>query len=143
MKLNVIYSGLVLPLTLLLSACSAEPGAGNDLMLMSFDVEGVVQNEAGLAIKNITVIAESADTVKTDESGYFSVYGKGVPAQSTSIRFVDEYADGLNYIPKTVVIDIEKYKDGEGWTEGYYRNSAAVVVRMSLEEKVTPAGVSE
>lgn len=141
MKPEIRYLFAVLPLTLLLSACSAEQGAGNDLMLMSFDVEGVVQNEAGLAIKNITVIAESADSVKTDAAGYFSVHGKGVPAPSTSIRFVDEYDDGVNYVPKTVVIDIEKYKDGEGWTEGYYRNSSAVVVRMSLE--VTPAAVSE
>lgn len=105
---------------------------------MSFDIEGVVVDEAGMPIRHITVEAESAEPVKTDENGCFSIHGSGIPGETTAIRFIDEYDDGISYIPKTVVIDLVKYKEGNGWDAGSYRNASDVVVEMTREESASP-----
>ena len=112
---------------------------------MSFDIEGVVVDEAGMPIRHITVEAESAEPVKTDENGCFSIHGSGIPGETTAIRFIDEYDDGISYIPKTVVIDLvtgvqaaKKCKEGNGWDAGSYRNASDVVVEMTREESASP-----
>ena len=106
---------------------------------MWFDISGKVVNEAGEPIPEISVYAESAEPVKTDAAGKFSIRGGGLPAQTASIRCMDTDKE-LNgrYMTKTTVVELEKYKDGQGWTEGYYRNSKDVIVVMTEEPEITP-----
>lgn len=123
---------------LALSSCNAADDGSNDLIYMWFEVSGTVVDPAGFPIEGISVIAESAELVQTDVAGRFTVQGGGVPAESTSIRFLDAVEDDVKYLPKTVMVDLEKYKDGHGWNEGYYRNKGEVVVTLSREDSITP-----
>lgn len=123
---------------LALSSCNAGEDGSNDLIYMWFEVSGTVVDPAGFPIEGISVIAESAELVQTDVAGRFTVQGGGVPAESTSIRFLDALDDDVKYLPKTVMVDLEKYKEGHGWNEGYYRNKDEVVVTMNREDTITP-----
>lgn len=123
---------------LALSSCNAGEDGSNDLIYMWFEVSGTVVDPAGFPIEGISVIAESAELVQTDVAGRFTVQGGGVPAESTSIRFLDALDDDVKYLPKTVMVDLEKYKEGHGWNEGYYRNKDEVVVTLNLEDTITP-----
>ena len=123
---------------LALSSCNAVEDGSNDLIYMWFEVSGTVVDPAGFPIEGISVIAESAELVQTDVAGRFTVQGGGVPAESTSIRFLDALDDDVKYLPKTVMVDLEKYKEGHGWNEGYYRNKDEVVVTLNREDTITP-----
>lgn len=123
---------------LALSSCNAGEDGSNDLIYMWFDVSGTVVDPAGFPIEGISVIAESAELVQTDVAGRFTVQGGGVPAESTSIRFLDALDDDVKYLPKTVMVDLKKYKEGHGWNEGYYRNKDEVVVTLNREDTITP-----
>lgn len=123
---------------LALSSCNAGEDGSNDLIYMWFEVSGTVLDPAGFPIEGISVIAESAELVQTDVAGRFTVQGGGVPAESTSIRFLDALDDDVKYLPKTVMVDLEKYKEGHGWNEGYYRNKDEVVVTLNREDTITP-----
>ncbi len=123
---------------LALSSCNAGEDGSNDLIYMWFEVSGTVVDPAGFPIEGISVIAESAELVQTDVAGRFTVQGGGVPAESTSIRFLDALDDDVKYLPKTVMVDLEKYKEGHGWNEGYYRNKDEVVVTLNREDTITP-----
>ena len=123
---------------LALSSCNAGEDGSNDLIYMWFEVSGTVVDPAGFPIEGISVIAESAELVQTDVAGRFTVQGGGVPAESTSIRFLDALDDDVKYLPKTVMVDLEKYKEGHGWNEGYYRNKDEVVVTLNWEDTITP-----
>ena len=123
---------------LALSSCNAGEDGSNDLIYMWFEVSGTVVDPAGFQIEGISVIAESAELVQTDVAGRFTVQGGGVPAESTSIRFLDALDDDVKYLPKTVMVDLEKYKEGHGWNEGYYRNKDEVVVTLNREDTITP-----
>lgn len=123
---------------LALSSCNTGEDGSNDLIYMWFEVSGTVVDPAGFPIEGISVIAESAELVQTDVAGRFTVQGGGVPAESTSIRFLDALDDDVKYLPKTVMVDLEKYKEGHGWNEGYYRNKDEVVVTLNREDTITP-----
>ena len=87
---------------LALSSCNEGEDGSNDLIYMWFEVSGTVVDPAGFPIEGISVIAESAELVQTDVAGRFTVQGGGVPAESTSIRFLDALDDDVKYLPKTV-----------------------------------------
>lgn len=122
-----------------LTACNKSSDSENGLIFMWFDVEGVVVDTDGNPIKGISVYAESADVVTTGSDGRFSVHGGGVPSSVTVIRFVDkDITDNVTYTAKSVSVELEKYKNGQGWTEGFYRNRYEVVVVMHEDVPVTP-----
>lgn len=129
----VCFSALMLTAV----SCNKPSDGSNDLIFMWFEVSGKVVNEEGTPVAGISVYAESADPVKTDSDGMFLVNGGGAPAESTVLRFIDEDNEGVKYTPRIVTVPLEKYKDGQGWTEGYYRNSEAVVVSMTEDVEVT------
>jgi putative lipoprotein (rSAM/lipoprotein system) len=107
---------------------------------MWFDVEGSVVNEADEPIEGISVYAESADPVLTGTDGGFSIRGGGMPAETTVLRFIDnDITDNVSYISKSVTVDLVKYKDGQGWTEGYYKNRDKLVVVMTEAAEITPS----
>lgn len=123
----------------LMTACDARYDGSENLMFMWFDVDGKVVNEAGEPIPGISVIAESAESVTTDETGCFSVRGGGPPSQTAAIRCMDTDKEiNGRYTTKTTIVELEKYKDGQGWTEGYYRNREEVVIVLTEEFSVTP-----
>ena len=124
-------------LAALACGCNASDSEDNGLIFMWFDVEGTVVDMTGKPIKGIRVYAESADPVATDAKGKFSVRGGGLPAEMTSVKFVDEdKEENGSFRTKTVTIALEKYKEGQGWTEGYYRNKEEVIVSMSENSDV-------
>lgn len=121
-----------------ISGCNKPESSDSGLLFMWFNVKGKVVDQSGNPIKGIAVYAESGERVETDANGMFSADGGGLPANTTAVKFVDE-DDDVNgtYLTKTAVIALEKYKDGSGWNEGYYRNKEDVVVCMTEEEKIT------
>ena len=122
-----------------LSACNKEYDGSEDLSYMWFDVSGKVVNEAGEPVPEISVYAESAEVVKTDAAGAFSVRGGGLPATTTAIRCIDtDKEQNGRYMTKTAIVELEKYKKGQGWVEGYYRNSKEVVIVLTEEYDITP-----
>lgn len=122
-----------------MTGCNAPSSGDSDLIFMWFDVEGTVVNHQGRPIPGIMVYAESADPVETDSKGHFSVHGGGLPAEMTAIKFVDEdKEENGSFRTKTVVVDLVKYKEGQGWTEGYYKNKDKVVVTMTEDVELTP-----
>ncbi len=126
-------------LFLSLTACNSKDDDSDDLIFMWFDVEGKVVNEAGEPIPGISIYAESADVVTTDEYGKFSVRGGGSPAETTTIRCMDtDKEENGRYMTKITVVELVKYKDGQGWTEGYYRNREDIVIVMTADPAVTP-----
>ncbi|MBE6238502.1 MAG: hypothetical protein E7113_00440 [Bacteroidales bacterium] len=133
-RLNIFAAASLLAL----SSCASLEENPSGLINMWFEVSGTVMDPAGFPIEGISVIAESAEPVQTDVSGRFTVQGGGVPAESASIRFLDAVEDDVKYLPKTVMVDLERYKDGEGWIEGYYRNKGEVVVTLSREDMIIP-----
>lgn len=127
-------------LLVLASGCNKGGDDSGALVYMWFDVDGQVINQAGSPIEGITVTAESAEPVKTDKDGIFSIRGGGLPASSAAIRCVDDDKEvNGSYSTKTVMVELVKYKDGEGWAEGYYRNKEEVVIRLSEESVITPS----
>jgi len=119
---------------LCLFSCNSPSDTDNDLIHMWFDVEGTVVNESDEPVKGISVYAESAEPVLTGADGKFSIHGGGAPAETTVLRFVDnDITDNVSYISKSVTVDIVKYKDGQGWTEGYYKNRDELKVVMTVE----------
>lgn len=134
---NFIYT-LAASALLFMTACNKPSDGADDLIFMWFEVSGEVVDVEGNPLSGISVYAESADPVKTDSDGRFTVNGGGLPAESTILRFVDEDNEGVRYTPRIVTVPLEKYKDGQGWTEGYYRNSGDVVVTMTEDPAVIP-----
>lgn len=119
---------------LCLLSCNSPSDTDNDLIYMWFDVEGTVVNESDEPVKGISVYAESAEPVLTGADGKFAIRGGGAPAETTVLRFVDnDITDNVSYISKSVTVDIVKYKDGQGWTEGYYKNRDELKVVMTVE----------
>ena len=129
---------------LVLSACNKHYDGSDDLLYMWFDISGKVVNEAGEPIPDISVYAESADPVKTDAAGKFSIRGGGLPAETAAIRCmdIDKELNG-RYMTKTIIVELEKYKEGQGWTEGYYRNSKDVIVVMTEDPDITPVNPAD
>lgn len=119
-------------------SCNKNDGETSDLVYIWFELSGTVRDAAGAPLEGITVMAESAEPVKTDTKGQFTVNGGGAPAETAAIRFVDADNEGKQYLSKTVVVDLVKYKDGHGWNKGYYRNRSEVVVTMTEETAITP-----
>lgn len=97
-------------------------------------------NHAGHPIPGIRISAESAEAVMTDCDGLFAIRGGGIPSTSTSISCVDvdEESNGT-YMSRKVMVELEKYKEGQGFAEGYYRNKNEVVVVMTESGVITPA----
>ena len=125
---------------LCLLSCNGPSDSDNDLIYMWFDVEGSVVNEADEPIEGISVYAESADPVLTGTDGGFSIRGGSLPAETTVLRFIDnDITDNVSYISKSVTVDLVKYKDGQGWTEGYYKNRDKLVVVMTEAAEITPS----
>ena len=123
----------------MLAGCNAPHDSENGLIFMWFDVTGQVVDPSGNPIPGIRVEAESADEVWTDSKGKFTVHGGGVPSETTTIRCIDDDAEeNGSYRTKSVVVDLEKYKEGQGWTEGYYRNKGKVVIEMTPDAEITP-----
>lgn len=137
-----VFRLLVLVYVLVISSTGCNKGGDDSgpLVYMWFDIDGKVVDQAGYPIEGITVTAESAEPVKTDRNGLFSIRGGGLPAASAVIRCVDEDKEvNGSYSAKTTMVELVKYKDGEGWAEGYYRNKNEVVIRLTLESVITPA----
>ena len=109
-------------------------------MYIWFEVSGRVVDQQGLPISGITVMAESADSQKTASDGSFTVNGGSAPTMTTAVRFVDGDNTGKQYMSKTVMVDLVKYKDGHGWNNGYYRNAEELTVEMmESEASITPS----
>lgn len=137
---SIFISGALLCLL----SCNDLSDSDNGLIYMSFEVEGTVVNEDDEPVKGISVYAESADPVFTDAEGKFSIRGTASPAETTVLRFVDDdITDNVSYISKSVTVDIVKYKDGQGWTEGYYRNRDQLTVIMTDVAEVTPSNPAD
>lgn len=137
MKLRAIIAACTL-LMMSLSSCSKHEEGPNGLMFIRFDISGKVVDTDGNPIKGITVMAESAESVLTDAEGLFEVHGGGAPSETASVTFVDADKEGRQYVSRTVMVSLEKYKDGEGWNNGYFRNKEELTVVM-MEKTVTPA----
>jgi len=134
---KIFFAPLLLSLSL--TACNSGADDSDDLIFMWFDVEGKVVNEDGEPIPGISIYAESAESVTTDEYGNFSVRGGGVPAETTTIRCMDtDKEENGRYTTKVTVVELVKYKEGQGWTEGYYRNKEKLVIVMTADPLVTP-----
>lgn len=125
---------------LLISAtsCNKESGEMNEFAYVWFEVAGKVTDAAGAPLEGITVSAEAVESVTTDSAGMFSISGGCAPAESVALKFSGDDSDGNHYMPKTVMVEIEKYKEGHGWNQGYYRNRSEVVVSMTGESVITP-----
>lgn len=140
MRLRTIIFAFASLFMMSLSSCNKPDDGSNDLMYIWFEVSGHVQDKDGNPIKGITVMAESADSQKTASDGSFTVNGGSAPTLTTAVRFVDSDNDGKQYMSKTVMVDLVKYKDGHGWNNGYYRNAEElVVVMMESEATITPS----
>ena len=137
MKFRAIIAACML-LMMSLSSCSKHEESPNDQMFIRFDVSGKVVDTDGNPIKGITVMAESAESVLTDAEGLFEVHGGGAPSETAAVTIVDEDKGGRKYVARTVMVSLEKYRDGEGWNNGYFRNKEELTVVM-MEETVTPA----
>lgn len=120
------------------TSCTEDSGEMNEFAYVWFEVEGKVTDAAGAPLEGITVSAESVEAVKTDAAGAFSISGGCAPAESVALKFSGDDSNGNHYMPKTVMVEIEKYKDGHGWNQGYYRNRSEVVVSMTDESVITP-----
>ena len=103
-----------------------------------FEVSGKVIDMTGNPIEGIYVMAESAESVKTDSNGKFTVNGGSRPSETASVQFVDRDNEGKKYTSKSVVVELEKYKNGSGWNKGYYRNKNEVLVSLIEESIITP-----
>lgn len=141
MKRTAIRFVFLAIMTAVSAGCSKPDDTSEDLMFMRFTVSGKVVNESGEPIPGISVVAESADVVHTDANGRFTVEGGGLPAETTAIRFMDtdKEANG-RYMARAATVGLEKYKDGQGWVVGYYRNKEEVVVEMTEEISAMPGG---
>ena len=119
-------------------SCNKPYEQDNDLMYMWFEVTGKVVDDSGSPIAGITVSAEAVEPVKADADGNFVLQGGSEPAESIALKFTDDDNASKQYMSKTVMVDVEKYEDGHGWNQGYYRNSSEVVVTMIEEAVITP-----
>jgi len=138
MKKGVLSLLAVLCLGMLAVSCNKNGDDTNELAYIWFEISGKVIDQAGAPIQGITVMAESAEPVKTDSKGLFTVKGGGSPADSAPVRFVDGDENDRKFVSKTVIVDLEKFKDGHGWNKGYYRNRSEVVVTLTEEAVITP-----
>ena len=138
MKRFILSLLAVLGLGFLTVSCNNDDGESNELAYIWFEISGKVIDQAGAPIQGITVMAESAEPVKTDSKGMFTVNGGGSPADSAPVRFVDADENDRKFVSKTVIVDLEKFKDGHGWNKGYYRNRSEVVVTLTEEAVITP-----
>ena len=120
------------------TSCNTDSGEMNEFAYVWFEVNGKVVDAAGVPLEGITVAVESVEPVKTDVAGMFTISGGCAPAESVALKFSGEDSNGNHYMPKTVMVEIEKYKDGHGWNQGYYRNRSEVVVNMTEESVITP-----
>ena len=123
---------------LLLSSCNKAYDGSDELVYIWFEVSGKVVDMGGMPVAGITVMAESAEPVTTDASGLFVVQGGGRPAETAVVHFVDRDNAGKKYVSKSVTVDLVKYKDGQGWNKGYYRNKEAVTVTLTEDAVITP-----
>ena len=123
---------------LLLSSCNKAYDGSDELAYIWFEVSGKVVDMGGMPVAGITVMAESAEPVTTDASGLFVVQGGGRPAETAVVQFVDRDNAGKKYVSKSVTVDLVKYKDGQGWNKGYYRNKEAVTVTLTEDAVITP-----
>lgn len=144
MNINMIprFLSFMLMAVMLMPAvgCNKDSGDDEEGLYMWFDISGKVVDQSGHPIRDIEVTAESAEPVLTDSDGYFSIRGGGVPASFTSITCSDkdEEVNGI-YRTTTVRVDLVKYKEGQGFAEGYYRNKKEVRVVMTQDAVITPA----
>ena len=123
----------------LLGSCNKPHEEEDDSMaFIWFEVSGKVVDMAGDPMKGIYVMAESAESVQTDSNGKFTVNGGGRPSETAAVQFVDRDDTGKKYMSKSVVVELEKYKNGTGWNKGYYRNRNEVVVSLVEESVITP-----
>ena len=122
----------------LLVSCNNAYDGSDELAYIWFEVHGKVVDMAGMPVSGITVMAESAEAVKTDASGQFVIQGGSRPADTAAVQFVDNDNEGKKYVSKSVVVDLVKYKDGHGWNKGYYRNNEAITVTLVEEAVITP-----
>ena len=130
------FLGLVCMMSL--ASCNKPYQGENDLMYIWFEVTGKVVDDSGSPIEGITVSSESAESVMTDADGAFTLQGGGESAETVALKFTDDDNTGKQYMSKTVMVDIEKYEEGHGWNQGYYRNSAELIVTMNEEAVITP-----
>ena len=123
-----------------LASCNKPDDGSNDLMYIWFEVSGKVVDQDGHPIAGITVMAESADSKTTASDGTFTINGGSAPTLTTAVKFVDSDNEGKQYMPKSVMVDLVKYKDGHGWNNGYYRNAEELtVVMMESQATITPS----
>lgn len=123
----------------LLGSCNKPHEEEDDSMaFIWFEISGKVVDMAGVPIQGIYVMAESAESVKTDSNGKFTVNGGSRPSETASIQVVDRDNAGKKYMSRSVVVELEKYKNGSGWNKGYYRNRNEVVVSLIEESIITP-----
>lgn len=138
MKFSSVIAIIASSVLLSMVSCNKPSDGSDGLVFMWFDVSGKTVDSEGMPVSGISVFAESATSVKTDADGNFTISGGGVPAESAVIRFVDDDNLGKKYTSRVVVVALEKYKDGHGWNQGYYRNSEEVIVTLTEDVDVKP-----
>ena len=137
MKLrSVIY----VILGLLTISCNKPYDDSDGLAFIWFEISGTVVDTAGQPVADITVMAESAESVKTDAAGKFTVQGGSAPAETADVRFADANDGDRKFVSKIVSVPLVKFKDGHGWNKGYYRNKETVTVTLVEDAVITPQG---
>ena len=140
MRLRTIIYAFASLILMSLASCNKPDDGSNDLMYIWFEVSGKVVDQDGHPIAGITVMAESADSKTTAPDGTFTINGGSAPTLTTAVKFVDADNAGKQYMPKSVMVDLVKYKDGHGWNNGYYRNAEELtVVMMESQATITPS----
>ena len=140
MRLRAITYAFASLILMSLASCNKPDDGSNDLMYIWFEVSGKVVDQDGHPIAGITVMAESADSKTTASDGTFTINGGSAPTLTTAVKFVDSDNEGKQYMPKSVMVDLVKYKDGHGWNNGYYRNAEELtVVMMESQATITPS----
>ena len=134
-----LLTGAFLFISLLGSCNKPNEEEDDSFAFIWFEVSGKVVDMAGNPIQGIYVMAESAEDVQTDSNGKFTVNGGCSPSERAVVQFADRDNAGKKYMSKSVVVELEKYKNSSGkWNKGYYRNRNEVVVSLAEESVITP-----
>ena len=139
MRARLLICACLLACASLLSSCNKpDNGVEDGLEFIWFTISGTVVDKSGTPIEGIKIIAESASSVITGADGKFTIDGGSMPSDYAVITLADSNTEQKRYITKMVTVEIVKYKDGQGWNKGYYKNKEELTVTMDEEFAVIP-----
>lgn len=115
------------------------PPAEYGVPTMDYRVTGTVtDSQTGEPVKGIKILSASLDApdpVITSETGEFVYEDRWYPHKKITLEFtdLDPFEDGA-YMPKTVEVELEKIKDGDGhWYDGMYV-AEGLLVKLDEED---------